>query len=155
MIKNDDTSLLVLNTLIRSGRDAERGYLAAADLVPEPKLVELFSEKALQRGKFVQELEERVRTLRSVPDKADSTLVGEAHRAWMGFVTKNTSAEAHAILAECERGEDMSVAAYREALGQRDLDEQTRALIQQQYEQVQAAHDRVKQLRDSATYAHR
>lgn len=155
MIMNDDASLLALNALIRAGRAAERGYLAAADLVSEPELVELFSEKALQRGKFVRDLEERVRTLRSAPDKAEGGLAAEAHRAWMGFATKTTTAECHAILAECERGEDLSVAAYRDALGRRDLDNQTRALVQEQYEQVQAAHDRVKQLRDSAAYAHR
>ena len=155
MIMNDDASLLALNALIRAGREAERGYLAAADLVPEPELVELFSEKALQRGKFVKELEERVRTLRSTPDKAEGAIAGEAHRAWMGFATKTATAECHAILAECERGEDIAVAAYRDALGQREIDHQTRAIIQQHYEQVQAAHDRVKQLRDSATYAHR
>jgi uncharacterized protein (TIGR02284 family) len=63
--------------------------------------------------------------------------------------------EAHAILAECERGEDISVMAYGEALAERDIDKQTRELVQRQYEQVQAAHDRIRQLRDSATYANR
>lgn len=155
MITNDDQALLALNSLIRVGRDAERGYLAAADIVPEPELVELFSEKALQRGKFVEELEDRIRTLRSTPDKAEGSIAGEAHRAWMGYATKMATAECHAILAECERGEDMAVAAHRDALARRDIDNQTRAIIQRHYEQVQAAHDRVKQLRDSATYAQR
>lgn len=155
MITTDDTSLHALNALIRAGRDAERGYLAAADLVPEPELVQLFAAYALQRGKFVKELEDRVRTLRSAPEKTAGTLVGEAHRGWMGFATKMASRECHAILAECERGEDLAVAAHGAALKATDIDPQTRALIQRHYEQVQAAHDRVKQLRDSATYAHR
>ncbi len=154
MINNDDQALLVLNTLIRAGRDAEKGYLAAADLVAEPELVELFSEKALQRAKFVVEMEERIRTLRSTPEK-DETVAGEVHRGWMGFRTQLASNECHAILSEVERGEDISVKAYGEALAQKDLDGQTRVLVQQQYEQVQAAHTRVRQLRDSATYAHR
>jgi hypothetical protein len=47
------------------------------------------------------------------------------------------------------------VMAYREALAERALDAQTRQLVQEQYELVQASHDRVRQLRDSATYAHR
>jgi hypothetical protein len=49
----------------------------------------------------------------------------------------------------------MAVMSYRTALAERDVDQQTRELIQRQYEFVQAAHDRVRQLRDSATYAHR
>ena len=61
--------------------------------------------------------------------------------------------EAHAVLSECEKGEDRAVDAYREALRGRDVDPQTREVIQRHYEFVQAAHDRVRQLRDSATYA--
>jgi uncharacterized protein (TIGR02284 family) len=49
----------------------------------------------------------------------------------------------------------MAVMAYRQALEERDVDKQTREVIQRQYEFVQAAHDRIRQLRDSATYAHR
>jgi uncharacterized protein (TIGR02284 family) len=154
MITNDDQAVLVLNSLIRSGKDAEQGYLAAADLVAEQELIQLFADFGLQRAKFVAELEERVRTLRATPAKTGTTM-GELHRGWMGFKANNESNETHAILSECERGEDMSVMAYREALGTRDLDQQTRALIQRQYELVQVAHDRVRQLRDSATYAHR
>ena len=49
----------------------------------------------------------------------------------------------------------MAVMSYRDALAERDIDEQTRDIIQRQYEFVQAAHDRIRQLRDSATYADR
>ena len=155
MTTNDDTSLLVLHALVRAGRDAENGYLAAADLVGEPELVQLFADKAVQRAKFVEELRERIRTLRADPDKDTGTGAGDAHRAWMGLRDLAASAETHAILAEVERGEDMSVMAYRDALAQREVDKQTREVIQRQYEFVQAAHDRVRQMRDSATYAHR
>lgn len=155
MIKNDDQALLSLNALIHAGRDAEAGYLAAADIVAEPELVQLFAEYALQRAKFIQELEERIRTLRSTPEKG-ATLAGEVHRGCMGIKADTEPNQAHAILCECERGEDLAVAAYADALKQqRDVDNQSLEIIQRQYEQVQAAHDRVKQLRDSATYAHR
>ena len=155
MTTNDDTSLRLLHALVRAGRDAEQGYLAAADLVGEPELVQLFADKALQRAKFVEELKERIRTLRGDPDRDCGTLLGVAHRAWMQFRDDEASNETHAILAEVERGEDMAVMAYRDALADRAVDKQTREIIQRQYEFVQAAHDRVRQLRDSATYAHR
>jgi uncharacterized protein (TIGR02284 family) len=154
MITNDDKALFVLNTLIRAGRDAEQGFLAAADSVPEPELVQLFADYAVQRARFVSELQERVRTMRGDPEQAGS-IGGEVHRAWLGLRAALDSNEVHAILSECERGEDMAVRAYRDALAERDIDQQTRAIIQRQYEFVQAAHDRVRQLRDSATYAHR
>ena len=52
MITNDEKALLVLNNLIRAGRDAEQGFLAAADSVPEPDLVQIFADLALRRAKF-------------------------------------------------------------------------------------------------------
>ncbi len=153
MITNDDTALLVLKDLILAGRDAEQGYQLAADRVKLPELVQLFEGYALQRRKFLLELEERVRTLRGAPP-AGSTASGSLHRGWMGLKAALETAEAHALLAECERGEAFSAKAYAAALSEVDVDTQTRQLIQHQYEQVQAAHDRVRQLRESATYAH-
>lgn len=154
MITNDDKSVLALNSLIRTGRDAEQGYLMAADGVAEPELVQLFADYALQRARFVAELQERVKALRADPENIGS-VAGDMHEVWMGLRSAIEANEAHGILAECERGEDAAVKAYRTALGERDIDKQSRDMIQRQYEFVQAAHDRVKQLRDSATYAHR
>ena len=154
MITNDEPALLALNRLIRAGRDAELGFMAAADGASDPELVQLFAGYALQRAKAVVELQERVRTLRATPEE-NGTVGGEVHRAWMGLKDAMDLNDLHGILAECVRGEEAAVKAYREALAERDLDQQTRDLIQRQYEQVQAAHDRVRQLRDSATYAHR
>lgn len=152
MISNDDKAIAALNSLIHAGRDAEQGYMAAADAVAEPELIQMFAEFALERAKFVVELKHRVKTLRAEP--ADNgTLAGEAHRAWTGLRAIFETNEPHAILVECERGEDISVLAYREALAERDIDPQTRGLIQRQYEQVQAAHDRVRQLQQRLSRA--
>lgn len=154
MITNDDAAIEVLNGLTRACTDAERAFLRAADRVPEPELVDLFAQFALQRAEFAVQLRERVKTLRGTPESA-GTVAGALHRAWMGLEAALASNEIHAILAECERGEDMSVKAYGTALKENELDDQTRRLIQTQYEAVQAAHDRIRQLRDSSTYAHR
>jgi uncharacterized protein (TIGR02284 family) len=154
MIMSDENALFVLNRLIRASRDAELGFMAAADGVADPELVQLFAEYGLQRAKHVVELQERVRSLRDTPEDS-GTVGGEVHRAWMGLRAAVDSAETHSILAECVKGEKTALRAYREALAERDVDAQTRELVQRQYELVQAAHDRVRQLRDSATYAHR
>jgi uncharacterized protein (TIGR02284 family) len=154
MITNDDKALFVLNRLIRAGRDSELGFMAAADGVSDPELVQLFTGYALQRAKAVMEFQDRVRVLRGTPDD-NGTVAGEVHRAWMGLKTAMEANDIHGILAECVRGEEVAVRVFREALAERDIDQQTRDMIQREYEQVQAAHDRVRQLRDSATYAHR
>lgn len=154
MITNDDTTLLVLNELLMANKDAEHGYQSAADAVAAPELVELFEGYALQRGKFVVALEDRIRTLRGTPAKTGSPL-GALHRGWMGLKAAIESNETHALLTECERGDALVLKLYGAALGDPNVDQQSRDLVQRQYEQVQAAHDRVKQLRDSAEYAHR
>jgi uncharacterized protein (TIGR02284 family) len=154
MKTTDEYSLRVLNLLIQAGEDAERGFQNAATAVKEPELARLFAEFAAQRTKFVAELQQRVRALRAEPLGGDS-LAAAAHRGWTNLRAAIASNETHAILVECERGEDAAVGAYAQALKEHDVDGQTRTLIQSQYELVQAAHDRVKQLRDSETYAHR
>jgi uncharacterized protein (TIGR02284 family) len=154
MISSDETAIRVLNNLIVIGRDAEKGFQTAAVEVRDPELARLFCEYASQRAKIVGDLQERVKTLREEPRK-EGSILGKAHRKWMEGEAAGAEALSHTLLTEIERGEDLAVMAYREALEMRDLDEQTRKLIQRQYEQVQAVHDRVRQLRDSATYAHR
>jgi uncharacterized protein (TIGR02284 family) len=153
MITNDEKSLVALNRLIRAGRDAELGFMAAADGVPDPDLVELLAGYAVQRAKGVVELQERVRVLRGTPED-NGTVGGEVHRAWMGLKAAMELNDLRGILSECVRGEEAAVMAYREALAERDVDAQTRELIQRHYEQVQATHDRLRQLRDSAAHAH-
>ena len=56
MISNDDKAVAALNGLIHVGRDAEQGFLAAADAVSEPELVQTLADYAVQRAKFVVEL---------------------------------------------------------------------------------------------------
>ncbi len=122
--------------------------------ITEPELAKLFAEYSALRAKFVGELEDRVKVLREEPVKG-GTPGGTVHRAWIDLQAALAANEVHAILNACEQGEDLAVKAYGAALAEPDLDDDTRRLIQSQYESVQAAHSRVRQLRDSSTYAYR
>jgi uncharacterized protein (TIGR02284 family) len=53
----------------------------------------------------------------------------------------------HAILDECERGEDSAKKAYEAALKD-DLPGDVRRVIENQYREVMTNHDRVKELRN-------
>jgi uncharacterized protein (TIGR02284 family) len=154
MITTDEASLTALNALTAVCHDGQFGYERAAVEIGDAELGRLLGELAAQRMKFADALAGRVRLLRGQPVER-GTPAGAAHRAWMKRKADTASARRHAILAECERAEDISVKAYRAALEMADLDEQTRRLIQEQYEQVQLAHDRIRQLRDSPAYAYR
>ena len=74
MIKSDDISLGVLNTLIIVNSDAQQGYETAAADVRDPELARVLGELGAQRMKFVDELTARVRTLRA-ETVADATRV--------------------------------------------------------------------------------
>jgi uncharacterized protein (TIGR02284 family) len=70
------------------------------------------------------------------------------HRGWMDVRSAFTGDDDHAMLSECERGEDSAVEAYEEAL-KADLTSDARSLVQRQHTEVRQAHDRVKALRDA------
>lgn len=150
---SDEPALGALNLLLTVCTDSQQGYEAAAADISDPELAKLLNGFAEQRVTFADALHGRIKTLRGQPDMR-GTPVGELHRAWMDVKAENAKARHHAVLAECVRADALAAKAYQQALQTRDLDEDTKRLIQEQYEAVQAAHDRLRQLRDSETYAH-
>jgi uncharacterized protein (TIGR02284 family) len=60
-----------------------------------------------------------------------------------------TRGDDHAILAECERGEDSAVEEYKKAIDD-NLSAQLREILSRQYAEIKNAHDRIRNLRDAA-----
>jgi uncharacterized protein (TIGR02284 family) len=56
----------------------------------------------------------------------------------------------HAVLANCERGEDAAQSAYKEALSENDLPAYVRTMLEEQKQNLRASHDKIKALRDAA-----
>lgn len=144
---SDTTS--TLNDLIETLKDGQAGFRSAADEVTSPELKSLFAEYSLQRSRFAGDLQ-TLALGHGDHDPADSgSAAGAVHRGWMNLKAALTSKDDHAILAECERGEDYAVAAYKKALEEPDVSKDVVSTLQTQYAEVKAAHDRVKALRDS------
>jgi uncharacterized protein (TIGR02284 family) len=137
----------VLNSLIETCKDGQNGFRDAAENVKNADYKALFVDFASQRQEFVAELEGLVRGLDEEVEKSGS-VAGALHRGWIDLKSALTSGDEHAVLAECERGEDSAVAEYREALEREDLPAGIRNVIQKQAMAIQAAHDRVRDLRD-------
>lgn len=137
----------VLNDLIETCKDGQYGFQSAAETVKNADFKTLFSELSIQRQTFVGELQRLVASLAEETEKSGS-LVGTLHRGWIDIKAALSSGDEHAVLAECERGEDSAVSAYRDALEHDELPASIREVIQQQSVAVQAAHDRVRDLRD-------
>jgi uncharacterized protein (TIGR02284 family) len=70
------------------------------------------------------------------------------HRGWINLKSAITGGDEHAILAECERGEDSAVEEYKKALDD-GLSPSAQEVVARQFAEIKAAHDRIKSLRDA------
>lgn len=143
---NDDV-ISTLNGLIETCRDGQEGFKQAAEGVERSDMKTLFYEFGQQRATFVGELQDIVRTLGGDPENSGS-FAGTLHRGWINIKSVVTGKDESAILNECERGEDSAKNAYKEAL-ETALPAYVAQSVQDQYTEIQSAHDRVKALRDS------
>ncbi len=139
----------VLNDLIETLKDGEEGFRAAAEDVQSGELKKLFGEYSRQRSQFAAELQTLAQAEGENDPETSGSVAGALHRGWIDLKAALTTKNDHAILAECERGEDSAVAAYRKALADGGLPSHVTATLQTQSTAVQAAHDRVRNLRDS------
>ncbi len=143
---NDDV-ISTINGLIETCKDGQQGYKQAAEGVQNSELKTLFYSFDQQRAQFAGELQELVRELGGDPGNSGS-FTGALHRGWIDIKSVVTGKDEGAILNECERGEDAAKKAYKEAL-ETHLPANVATVVQNQYGGVQAAHDRIKALRDS------
>jgi uncharacterized protein (TIGR02284 family) len=136
----------VLNELIETSKDGEKGFALAAKDANDPVLTGIFSDGERSCREAARELQEQVRALGGDPDTGGS-VKGAVHRGWVSLKAATTARDAKAVLEECERGEDYAKAKYAEAL-KHDLPPDVRQLIERQYRGVIENHDRVRDLRN-------
>jgi uncharacterized protein (TIGR02284 family) len=146
-ISNDDI-ISTLNDLIETCKDGQEGFQQAAEGVQSSELKTLFYEFGQQRARFAGELQGLVRQLGGDPETTSST-AGALHRGWINIKSAITGQDDEAILNEAERGEDVAKDAYKTAV-ESNLPSHILSVVQNQYTEVQAAHDQVKALRNAA-----
>jgi uncharacterized protein (TIGR02284 family) len=137
-----------INSLIETLKDGQESFRQASEAVNDSKLKMLFSEYSLQRSKFAGELQNEAISLGEHNPENTSSTAGAMHRAWINLKSAITSGDDHAILAECERGEDSAVNEYKKAMEGEELSAPVREAISRQYSDVKSAHDRIRELRD-------
>jgi len=147
---NDDV-ISTLNNLIETCKDGQDGFQTAAEGVKNSNLKTTFYELGQQRAKFVGELQTLVRELGGDPENTGS-VSATLHRGWINIKSAITGQDDEAILNEAERGEDVAKDQYKKALAT-SLPANVTSVIQKQNQDVQAAHDKVRALRDSTKAA--
>ena len=138
----------VLNELLETLKDGEKGYSEALTDVEDQDLKEVFRKYALQRDGYLTELEDQMHQLNLKADE-ESSITGTIHRAFINLKAAVTSKSRESILNECERGEDYAVKAYQTAL-KAELPSQLKSVIEKQYQGIQQGHDEIKALRDAS-----
>jgi uncharacterized protein (TIGR02284 family) len=149
-MSNDDV-VDCLNNLIETCKDGQEGFKDAAEAIKDSELKTLFYEYSQQRAQFAAVLMELVRELGGDPTQSGST-AGALHRGWIELKSAITGGSDEAILNECERGEDSAKDNYKEAL-ERDLPGNIADVVRQQATAVQAAHNRVRDMRNAESRA--
>jgi len=136
----------VLNDLIQVSINGEKGFAEAADHTTEQNLKDIFRQKAHSSQRMAAELQD---VLTSLDEQAEDTgtIAGAINRGWMNIRATLTGNDSYAILAECERQEDVAKAAYTNAL-QENLPEDVLNVVEQQQKEVVINHDQIRDLRN-------
>jgi uncharacterized protein (TIGR02284 family) len=141
----------VLNDLVAINNDRIVGYEKAIEEAEasDSDLKSLFTSMIDESRKIRLALANEVQSLGGEYDRG-TTASGKLYRAWMDVRAVFSGHDRHAVLANCERGEDAAQNAYKEALSDNNLPAYVRTMLEEQKQTLRASHDEIKALRDAA-----
>jgi len=148
---DQNNALSVVEKLIETCKDGEKGYRDAADHVKRADLKTFFLAQSLERSKFAGELQAELPRLGEHDKKDSGSVSGAMHRAWIDTKVA-VGAGDKSILQSVEQGEDSAKEAYEKALST-SLPANLADIVRRQAASVKNAHDRVRDLRDTALAA--
>ena len=141
----------VIEKLIETCKDGQKGYQEAASKIKRSDLKTFFNEVSLERSRFAGELEAELIHLGKPDKKVTGSVAASLHRAWVDTKVGLGGGD-HTVLDWLEHGEDFAKDAYQKAVTA-DLPENLAQIVRRQAASVQAAHDKVKALRDETAKA--
>ena len=134
----------VLNHLIESCRDAERGFRHAATLVTHWSMRSEFKHAAHLRAQFVIDLLPHAHRLGGAAT-AGGTAGASMHRHWMDAKSRLSGHDDRSILTEARRGDSVTVLAFKNAVAG-ELPATVRDLVEQKYAELCVSHERLDEL---------
>jgi uncharacterized protein (TIGR02284 family) len=148
MNMKDADTIETLNDLIKTSKDGEYGFAASAEHLRDPALRSLFEARSRECADAAMELQACVRRLGGDAEDGGSASA-TLHRGWVAMKSTLAGYTDLAILEECERGEDVALARYRDALKQ-PLPADVLEIVRHQQEGAQRNHDQIRDLRNEA-----
>ena len=146
MATDNKTIVSVLNDLIETCKDGANGFRTAAAAVQHADAKALFTSRVPAIERAAAELQAEVRRLGGDPETTGS-VAASVHRGWIGLKAAVTGKDDAAIITECERGEQLAVKNYEDAL-EKELPAEVRAIVERQYRGAVQNLERVRALGD-------
>jgi uncharacterized protein (TIGR02284 family) len=140
----DRSERAVLNHLIETCKDAERGFRHVAAHASDPAVKSLFLDIASQRERFAADLLPYAQRLGGA-NAHDGTAAGTLHRTWIDLRSAIFRNDPVAIINEAERGETFSRGVYEDALDSL-LPPTARELVEHQYAELRRTAERLREL---------
>jgi uncharacterized protein (TIGR02284 family) len=148
---DENNAISVVENLIETNKDGQKGYQDAAQHVKRSDLKTYFNEQSLERSRFAGELEAELVRLGKPDKKVSGSASAAVHRAWIDTKVALGGGD-KTILESIEKGEDHAKDTYNKALTG-SLPGDLIEIVRRQAAGIQRAHDKVKMLRDSAKAA--
>ena len=138
-----------LNSLIETSKDGEYGFRLSSEHAQSDLIKSLFLARA---GECAQAASELQTLVLQYGGKAETTgsATGSLHRGWVAVKGTLAGYSDLNMLEEAERGEDVALEQYRNALRQVDLPGEVRSLVERQFQGVKYNHDQIRGLREQA-----
>ncbi len=139
----------VLNDLVMINNDRIAGYeKAVKELKPEDQeLKSLFDHMIVGSQQIKSDLVQELQVLHGDVEKGTSEM-GKIYRGWISLKAIFTGDSRHAILSNCEYGEDSAQKAYDKALETEKLPAFLREMFMNQKATLKASHDEIRELRN-------
>lgn len=144
---HDDT-IDTLNALVETCKDGEYGFRSCAEHAEAAGLRQALNTYADECRESARELQALVVELGGKAEDG-GTASGAMHRGWVAVKSAMTGRSDVAMLEEAERGEDVALERYRDALKE-DLPANVKSVVQRQYEGAKRNHDEVRNMRNQA-----
>lgn len=144
MASANKTAIAVLNDLIETSKNGANGFRTAADAVQRSDAKALFTSRVPVIEHAAAELQAEVRRLGGDAETTGS-VAASLHRGWIGLKAAVTGKNDAAIVTECERGEQLAVTNYEDALT-KELPAEVRTLVERQYRGTLQNLERVRAL---------
>ncbi|WP_068090094.1 PA2169 family four-helix-bundle protein [Novosphingobium rosa] len=143
-----DHDISTLNDLIATTIDSADGYAEAAKEARGSRFETLFNARAGERRNIANTLQREVGLLGGEAESS-GTILASAERLFFNLKSVVTSHDEKMIVNEVESGEDHIKAKYEDAVRDRGLSTQVKALIEQAYQTVRAGHDEMRDIKHS------